>query len=134
MSKWYLMLKITKIEIQSKCIILELKTIPLYNKSHSYSLLCFFQNLFSSCVDLQMVVQLLQSGPQLSYSLTIWPVKRLKSREGEHFCFAFYYQKLTTSGTAGREFSCILNSGVVLSVISLSSTGTRIARSFLLFL
>jgi hypothetical protein len=42
----------------------------------------------------------------------------------------FYYQKLITSGTPPGEFSCILNSGAVLSVISLSLTGTSIARNF----
>jgi hypothetical protein len=39
-------------------------------------------------------------------------------------------QKLTTSGALAGVFSCILNSGVVLSVISLSLTGTRMAKNF----
>ena len=34
------------------------------------------------------------------------------------------------SGSCAGEFSPILNSGVVLSVISLSFTGTKIARNF----
>jgi hypothetical protein len=46
-----------------------------------------------------------------------------------YFSFLFSLE-IPTSGTFAAEFSPILNSGVVLFVISLSFTGTRIARNF----